>query len=632
MKKKIIALFLAFAMVLSLAACGEKADKTAENKDEKSAETSTYKAEAKGYNASKPIEVEVSLEGKKLKDIKILKHEETDGLGATALEKMPAKMVEANTVDIDNMSGATKTSDALKAAVTDALNQAGIKPEDLEGGSEKKEETDDQAKTMDTDIVVVGAGGAGLSAAIEAANNGSKVVVLEKASMTGGNTVKATGGMNASETEVQDEDKFDEAAENTIREKIEKAKKEFPEIKDLAETVEKQLDEFKKDPKGYFDSSELFQLDTIIGGGGKNNKDLVKTLTDNSDEGIAWLKENGMDLSTTGFLGGASVERAHKPEKDGKTLSVGSYLVPKLTEVAEKKGIEIVYDTDVKEILMKDDQAVGVKADNITVNSKSVIIATGGFGANLEMVEKYKPELKGFVTTNAPTVTGDGIKMASDIGAATVDMEQIQIHPTVEQGSSSLITESVRGDGAILVNQEGKRFIDEVNTRDVVSEAEIRQTGGYAYLIFDQNMVDKSEPLKGYIEKGFTTQADTIEELGKALEIDGAVIKETLETWNKAVDAKKDEEFNRTAFTEKLDKAPFYSIKLSPGIHHTMGGLVINQDAQVLKEDGSPIKNLYAAGEVTGGVHGANRLGGNAVADIVVFGRIAGTKAAENSK
>ncbi len=145
-------------------------------------------------------------------------------------------------------------------------------------------------------------------------------------------------------------------------------------------------------------------------------------------------------------------------------------------------------------------------------------------------------------------------------------------------------------------------------------------------------MVDKSEPLKGYIEKGFTTQADTIEDLGKALEIDGAVIKETLETWNKAVDAKKDEEFNRTAFTEKLDKAPFYSIKLSPGIHHTMGGLVINQDAQVLKEDGSPIKNLYAAGEVTGGVHGANRLGGNAVADIVVFGRIAGTKAAENSK
>ena len=304
-----------------------------------------------------------------------------------------------------------------------------------------------------------------------------------------------------------------------------------------------------------------------------------------------------------------------------------------MEKACKDAGVEIVFEAPANEILMKDGKAVGVKTSTgLTVNAKSVIIATGGFGADLKMVAELKPSLDGFVTTNAPGATGDGIKMAQAVGAAVRDMDQIQIHPTVEQKTSALITEGLRGDGAILVNQEGKRFCDEVGTRDAVSAAELAQTGGYAYLIVDQNMVDASATIQGYIKKGFTVQGNTYAELGKAMGAPEAEMTKTMEAWNKCVADKKDAEFGRTNFANPLDKAPYYAIKIAPGIHHTMGGVVINTEAEVQTAAGASIPNLYAAGEVTGGVHGANRLGGNAVADIVVFGQIAGANAAANAK
>ena len=248
------------------------------------------------------------------------------------------------------------------------------------------------------------------------------------------------------------------------------------------------------------------------------------------------------------------------------------------------------------------------------------------------MVAQLKPELDGFVTTNAPGVTGDGIKMAEAVGAATVDMDQIQIHPTVEQATSALITEGLRGDGAILVNAEGLRFCDEVGTRDAVSAAELAQTGGYAYLIVDQKMVDASSVIAGYITKGYTVQGDTYADLGAAMGVPGDALTETMEKWNAALAAGVDEEFGRTSFANALDTAPFYAIKIAPGVHHTMGGVKINTATEVIGTDGSVIPGLFAAGEVTGGIHGANRLGGNAVADFVVFGKIAGEQAAAYAK
>jgi len=245
------------------------------------------------------------------------------------------------------------------------------------------------------------------------------------------------------------------------------------------------------------------------------------------------------------------------------------------------------------------------------------------------MVAEKKPDLKGFMTTNAAGAQGQGIIMAQEAGAAVVDLDQIQIHPTVEANTAKLITEGLRGDGAILVNSEGKRFVDETGTRDVVSAAEIAQPGSFSWLIVDQAMADASSVIGGYIKNGLTIEGADYTALAEALDIDPEALIATMEEYQACVDAKEDKEFGRLSFNQRLDQAPFYAIKVTAGIHHTMGGVKIDPETQVLKEDGSVIPGLFAAGEVTGGVHGANRLGGNAVADFTVFGKIAGEKASE---
>jgi len=478
-----------------------------------------------------------------------------------------------------------------------------------------------------------------MSAAITAADAGKSVVIVESQALVGGNTVRATGGMNAAKTALQDNNEFGETAglEKTLA-AVDTTWADNETIVALAETVKTQWAEYQANPTGYFDSKELMQLDTIIGGKGINDAKLVATMVEGTESGIEWLSSIGADLTSVGSFGGASVKRIHRPvNAEGKTVSVGSYIVPILEKNVTDRGIEILFDTTATEIRMENGAAVGINgvtADgaNVIVNAKAVILATGGFGANLEMVAELKPELEGFMTTNAAGLQGQGIAMATAVGAATVDMEQIQIHPTVQFDTAALITEGLRGDGAILVNAEGKRFIDEVGTRDVVSAAEIAQTGSYSWLIVDQKMVDASSVIVGYITKGLTVSGNTYEELANAMGVDAANFPATMEAWNANVAAKTDAEFGRTSFANPLDTAPFYGIKVTAGIHHTMGGLKINEKTEVLTAEGTAIPGLYAAGEVTGGVHGANRLGGNAVSDIVVFGRIAGTEAAAYAK
>ena len=561
--------------------------------------------------------------------------DETQGVGSEAIAKMPGEIAESGSIAVDGVSGATVTSTAIKEAAAAALTAAGLNPDDYKTAVEKTGSAEDS--TVEADVVVVGAGGAGMTAAITAAGEGKSVVILESQSMVGGNSVRATGGMNAGKTVYQDENEFGESAgvEKTLKTAAEKyADNET--ITALAKTVSEQWAAYQANPTGYFDSVELMELDTMIGGKGINDPELVETLCANSADAIDWLDEHGITLHNVSSFGGASVKRIHRPvNAEGKTVSVGSYMIPLLQENCEKAGVKMMLDTTATEILTDaNGAAVGVKAtgasgETVTVNAKAVVLASGGFGANLDMVVKYKPELKGFMTTNAPGIQGQGIEMAQAIGAATVDMDQIQIHPTVEANTAALITEGLRGDGAILINEEGQRFIDEVGTRDVVSAAEIAQTGSYSWLVVDQAMVDASSVIQGYIKKGYTVTGATYEELGKAMGVDAAAFAETMEKWNGYVEAKNDPDFGRTSFANPLNTAPYYAVKVTAGVHHTMGGLKINANTEVLNEKGEVIPGLFAAGEVTGGVHGANRLGGNAVADFTVFGRIAGAAASD---
>ena len=621
MKNRVFALLIALAMLLALAPAAM-------------AEEVTGTGTAKGFGGD--VTVTITLSDGVITAVEAKGDDETDGIGKNIIAEWPDAFVEANGI-VDTYTGATFASitrAGFVEAARAALTEAGVDPDDY---IREYAEAEAEDMALDADVVIVGAGGAGMTAAITAADAGMIVVVLESQPAVGGNSVKSTGGMNAAKTADQDENGFGEEAgvEKTLKAAAESwADNET--ITALAAAVQQQWDAWKADPQGYFDSTELFALDTMIGGKGINDPELVNTLVNSSAEAIEWLRTQGIDLTDVASFGGASVKRIHRPLNDeGKVVSVGAYTVPLLEQAcAARDNITLLTDTTATQILTDDSgAAIGVAAtgktgNTVTVNAPAVVLTTGGFGANLDMVVQYKPELEGFMTTNAAGIQGQGILMATALGAATVDMEQIQIHPTVQADTASLITEGLRGDGAILVNANGERFIDEVGTRDVVSAAEIAQPDSFSWLIVDQKMVDASSVIQGYIKRELMLSGDTYEALAEALGIPADTFAATMQTWNGYVADKSDPDFGRTSFAQPLDTAPYYAVKVTAGIHHTMGGLKIDPETHVLSTDGGIIPGLFAAGEVTGGVHGANRLGGNAVADFVVFGRIAGAQAA----
>ena len=441
------------------------------------------------------------------------------------------------------------------------------------------------------DVVVIGAGGAGMAAAVTAHDLGAKVIVLEKMPFVGGNTVRATGGINAAETPQQ-------------------AK------------------------LGIKDSIEQMYKDTMKGGHNLNNPALLKTLTENAKYAEEWLVDLGAKFCfRKGRGGGQSIARGHGP-CDGS--AVGPEILRVLTERAAKDGIAIRTENQVVKIVMKNGAVAGVEVkteDGVkTIDARAVVLATGGFGANQAMVTKYRPELKGFSTTNHPGALGEGIKLGEDVGASLTDIEQIQIHPTVIKRDGHLISESMRARGAIMVNQKGERFCNELLTRDVVSQHVLKQPGGYAYLIYDQSIFDSNKLSRGYYKDGYSVKAENLDELAQKIKVPAKTLKATFAAYKKAYDTQKDTAFGRPEMVIALDKAPYYAAQITPGIHHTMGGLTINTKAEVQSKAGKSIPGLFAAGEVTGGVHGGNRIGGNAVADIVTFGRIAGKDAAAYAK
>ncbi|SKA04007.1 fumarate reductase flavoprotein subunit [Pilibacter termitis] len=460
---------------------------------------------------------------------------------------------------------------------------------EVSSGASEAKYTDIKELKEKYDVIIVGAGGAGMTAAIEAKDKGLNPVVFEKMPVAGGNTLKASAGMNAAETKFEKE-------------------------------------------KNVTDSKDLFFEETLKGGGGKNDQELLRFFVDNSASAIDWLDQNGMKLDNLTTTGGMSVTRTHRPT-DGS--AVGGYLVKGLLENIHKRNIPLFVNADVTKINEKDGKISGVEVtfdqkDKKEISSNAVIVTTGGFGANEEMIKKYRPDLVGYVSTNQEGSTGDGIKMIEALGGATVDLDQIQIHPTVVQKNGYLITEAVRGEGAILVNGEGKRFFNEMETRDKVSKAILETKEKSAYLILDSGVKERVKAIATYEKQGFVVEGKTIAELAEKIKLPAEALEATVNEWNKSVADKQDTAFGRkTAMENDLSKAPYYAIQIAPGIHHTMGGVKINTKTEVLNKDGKAITGLFAAGEVTGGLHGANRIGGNAVADIIIFGRQAGSQSAE---
>ena len=437
------------------------------------------------------------------------------------------------------------------------------------------------------DIVIIGAGGAGAAAALQAYQDGAvNIVVLEQMPMVGGNTLLATGRMNAAATRYQTPGS---------------------------------------------DSTDLMFEDTMRGGGNINNPEQVRILVDQSAEAVYWLNDNfGTEITRIGRGGGASAPRSHGTETGA---GIGSVVMPALARALNQTNIHVMLNTRATEILVGANGAVtGVVArqgnETLRITTNAVILASGGFGANPEMLVRWDPALLGFGTTNHVGATGSGIEMAHAIGAGLVDMEQIQTHPTAHP-TGTLLTEAMRGEGSILVNREGRRFVNELSTRDVVSEATLAQTDNYAYMVFDSRIRGRLAIIESYIRGGIIFMADSPQALAVELGIPPAAFVETINRYNSFAASAVDADFNRPAPLNRIDGPQYYAVVTIPSVHHTMGGVTINTRAEVLNANGNVIPGLFAAGEVVGGTHGNNRLGGNAITEVIVFGRIAGTNAVD---
>ncbi|WP_147197096.1 flavocytochrome c [Pantoea sp. CCBC3-3-1] len=529
------------------------------------------------------LKINVTLDTDRITDIMLVPDDTLDVDFTTTFESLRSRILVANSPHVDAVTGATTQSEALKKAVSRALATSSKEQVIDEGGNPQA--------PQNYDVVVVGSGGAGLAAAIQAHDEGARVVIIEKMPTIGGNTIKASVGMNAAETRFQ---------------KL----------------------------KGIVDSKELFYQETLKGGQFKNNPVLLKEFVELAPEAIEWLAAKDIELNDITITGGMSIDRTHRP---ADRSAVGGFLISGLVKNINKREIEVLLETSVAEIIFENGAVTGVKVvdeynDSRILNAKSVIVATGGFSANREMVVKYRPELDGFVTTNHKGATGSGIAMLQNIGADTVDMGEIQIHPTVEQTTSYLISEAIRGGGAILVSQEGNRFFNEMETRDKVSAAIIALPEKSAWVIFDEQVRKNNKAADEYIAKGFVVSAPSPQELATRLNMNFHTLLATLERYNLFVDKQEDEDFGRkTALRHPLNQGPFYAIRIAPGVHHTMGGVTINADTAVLDAQKQVISGAWAAGEVVGGIHGANRIGGNAVADIIIFGTLAGHNAAAHA-
>ncbi|UQF23179.1 flavocytochrome c [Vagococcus lutrae] len=577
--KKIGKSLTSLLAIVLLASCGTKA-------------TKEQVFEGTGNGKHGDIKVEVTMKDNHIEDIKVLNHGENKVLAEPVYEELEQTIINQNSTEVDVVTGSTATSEGYLEAVNDAIKKSGMT---LVASKKVSNKSKKEPTEQTFDVVVVGSGGAGFSAAIEAKEAGKSVVLIEKMPAVGGNTLISGAEMNV--------------PNNWVQEKL--------------------------GIKG--DSPEKMAEDTIKGGDELGDPHMIQVMTENALDAATWLKDDikveFLDDQLFQF-GGHSYKRALIPK--GHT---GQEVITKFRAKADKLEIPIKLNTTAKELIQENNRITGVKAENkegqmITYKAKNgVVLTTGGFGSNVEMRKKYNEKMdESYMSTVTEGSTGDGIIMAEAVGADLTNMKNIQTYPICnpKTGVISLLADT-RFDGAILVNQEGKRFVEELERRDVISNAILEQTGGYTYQLWNDDINKISGTMKVHeaeyeelLKQKMIVKADTLEEAAAFFDINIQNLKETVKKVNQYAKDGKDEEFNHRGELVSLAKGPYYIEKAAPSVHHTMGGLVINDKTEVLNKDGQPIPGLYAAGELTGVIHGSNRLGGNAITDIIVFGRIAG--------
>lgn len=548
------------------------------------------------------VTVAVTFDSGKIKDIKIVKQQENPVLAAKVFTDLKQHVIDTNSVQLDAISGATFSSKGFLDAVADAAKKAGVTLSKADKKAIKKV-VKTLPKESTYDVVVIGAGGAGFSAAIEAKNAGANVVLLEKMPAVGGNSLISGAEMNA--------------AKNWVQPKLG--------IND--------------------DSPELHAEDTYKGGDMKGDMNVIKVMTHNALDAAKWCRDYlGVRFEDDNlfFFGGHSRKRALIPV--GHT---GTEFITKFQAKADELGIPVITNMKAEELIKdKSGRVVGVKATmngaRYTFNAKGgVVLATGGFGANPEMVKKYNPKIdERFKTTDAPGTTGEALYMAERAGAQLVNMGYIQTYPICDpiSGVIELIADA-RFDGAIMLNQEGKRFVEELQRRDVLSEAILKQTGGYCWVLWNDKIGSISNTVKehpteyeAFTKQGIMATCDDLKCVADFTKIPFDSLKGTVNRVSSMTGKGNDKDFNHRSGLVDMTQGKYYVIKAVPSVHHTMGGVRINEKAQALTAEGKAIPGLWAAGEVTGVTHGTNRLGGNAYTDIIVFGRIAGKAAAEAAK
>ena len=594
--KRIICALLCIVMAIFVVACQSKPADSSESSSSAMFTAGTYVSKAAGQNGD--IEVEVTVDEESIKDVKILKHNESPEISDPAIERIPKAIVDQQSLAVDTISGATVTSNGIIAAVTEAIKLAGG---DVAALSVKKDSVKASGETTEytTDVVIIGGGGAGLAAAVSANENGAEVILIEKMPRLGGNTILSGGAFNA-------------------------------------------VDPGRQSKQGIEDSVDKHYTQTYEGGDKLGKPDLIRTLVENAYPAVEWLESLGMKFEDEVFtvLGGLW-PRAHRPSDPLGTGFIKTYE----KYINENDGIKVLLDTKATELMVDGGRVVGVKAEGLEGDvilhaNNGVVIASGGFAGNVEMREKYNeswPSLTDLKTTNHPGATGDGIALVEVVDANLIGMEQLQLLPMGDPATGSLSGNIEKGvENRIFVNKSGDRFVDEGARRDVMTKALLEQEDAYMWVVLDSvdyptgdEKNNFNESMNELIEQGRAFKGDTLQELAEAIDVPADNLIKAVEEFNKVVETGGPDAFGRTLFDQKIDQAPFYAGPRVPTVHHTMGGIEINTSAQVLNKDGNVIPGLYAAGEVTGGIHGSNRLGGNALADIIVFGRIAGTNASK---